>query len=104
VFLSCAGVMKIDAGVPVYHSTQEKDREACISLISLGETKYKFPNTKRSVACSRGQRDYGDCDLLVPGASEGTRLITPAGYAAGHLRLSRVVVFVVFASRSPCMM
>jgi hypothetical protein len=43
-------------------------------------------------------------DLLVPGASKGSQLITPAGYATRHLRLSRVVVFVVFASRPACMM
>ena len=44
------------------------------------------------------------CGLLVPGASKSSRLITPAGCSARYLRLSRVVVFVVFALRSPCMM
>jgi hypothetical protein len=44
------------------------------------------------------------CDLLVSGISKDSRLITPAGYAARHLRLSRVVVFVSFALRHACMM
>ena len=56
----------------------------------------------RGLLCD--QPDYSDCSLLVHGASEGSRLITPAGYTARHLRLSCVVVFVVFASRSACMM
>jgi hypothetical protein len=47
VFLSCAGVKIRNAGVPVYSGTQERKqgREACILLISLGETKYKIPGT-----------------------------------------------------------
>ena len=39
-----------------------------------------------------------------PGASESPWLITPADSTARHLRLSSVVVFVVLALRSPCMM
>ena len=72
--------------------------------LSLEKQNYKIPLHMRSVAYLRGLLDCGDCGLLVPGASEGSRLITPAGYSAGYLRLSHMVVFVVFTSRSPCMM
>ena len=44
------------------------------------------------------------CGLLVPGALKSSQLITLAGCSARYLRLSHVVVFVVFASCSPCMM
>ena len=72
--------------------------------LSLEKQNYKIPLHMRSMAYLRGLLDCGDCGLLVPGASEGSRLITPVGCSRGYLRLSCVVVFVVFASRPPCMM
>ena len=72
----------------------------------IGEIKLQYPIKKGALRglLARPSWLWRLCDLLVPGASEGSRLITPAGCSAGYLRLSCVVVFVVFASRSPCMM
>jgi hypothetical protein len=90
--------------VPAYNDTQRKQRWGkSISLIF--EITNIIPiNCALCGLLARPAWLWRLCDLLVPGASKSSRLITPTGYAARHLRLNRVVIFVVFASRPACMM
>src|ERR1043165_5718885 len=61
-----------------------KHRETCTLLISRGRKQnYKIPLHMRSVACWRGRHDLGDCEVLVHGASESSRLITSASQSRG---------------------